>query len=236
MSGTPAVLFDLDDTLYTERDFLHSGWHAVAREAGKRGFPDAAKAYELMEKAPDAFDALNEAYPEFPVADMLDVYRNHMPDIHLKPGARHAVMQLRDAGAPVGIITDGRSISQRNKIQALGLDTIVDYIGISAETGADKHQAQPFLHAEEHFGKHRPYIYVGDNPAKDFAQANKLGWHTVMLREPAPGANVHPQNLAEVGIDKCPDFIISDIQDILRIYSKIAESSTDNQLRGFTDA
>lgn len=225
MNGTPAVLFDLDDTLFSERDFLHSGWHAVAHEAEKRGLMDIGKAYELMTKAPDAFDSLHEAYPEFSIADMLEVYRNHMPDIHLKPGVRQTVMQLRDAGAPVGIITDGRSISQRNKIQALGLDTIVDYIGISAETGADKHQAQPFLHAEEHFGKHRPYIYVGDNPAKDFAQANKLGWHTVMLRESSPGINIHPQTFAGLDTDCRPDFIINDLPGVIRIYSRIATSA-----------
>lgn len=225
MNGTPAVLFDLDDTLFSERDFLHSGWHAVACEAEKRGFMDIGKAYELMTKAPDAFDALHEAYPEFSIADMLEIYRNHMPDIHLKPGARQTVMQLRDAGAPVGIITDGRSISQRNKIKALGLDTLVDYIGISEETGADKHQAQPFLHAEEHFGKHRPYIYVGDNPAKDFAQANKLGWHTVMLRESSPGINIHPQTFAGLNADCRPDFIINDLPGVIRIYSRIATSA-----------
>lgn len=225
MNGTPAILFDLDDTLYSERDFLHSGWRAVAHEAENRGLLESAKAYELMEKALDAFDALNEACPGFPIADMLDVYRNHMPDIHLKPGVRQTVMQLRDAGAPVGIITDGRSISQRNKIKALGLDTIVDYIGISAETGADKHQAQTFLHAEEHLGKHRPYIYIGDNPAKDFEQANKLGWHTVMLRESSPGVNIHPQTFAGLEADCRPDFIINDLPEVIRIYSRIATSA-----------
>lgn len=225
MNGTPAVLFDLDDTLFSERDFLHSGWHAVAHEAEKRGLLGSAKAYELMTKAPDAFDFLHEAYPEFSIADMLEVYRNHVPDIHLKPGAWQTVMQLRDAGAPVGIITDGRSISQRNKIKALGLDTLVDYIGISAEIGADKHQAQPFLHAEEHFGKHRPYIYVGDNPAKDFAQANKLGWHTVMLRESSPGINIHPQTFAGLDTGCRPDFIINDLPGVIRIYSRIATSA-----------
>lgn len=225
MNGTPAVLFDLDDTLFSERDFLHSGWHAVAHEAEKRGLLESAKAYELMTNAPDAFDCLHEAYPEFSIADMLEIYRNHMPDIHLKPRARQTVMQLRDAGASVGIITDGRSISQRNKIKALGLDTIVDYIGISAETGADKHQAQPFLHAEEHFGKHRPYIYVGDNPAKDFAQANKLGWHTVMLRESSPGINIHPQTFADLDTGCRPDFIINDLQEVICIYSRIAASA-----------
>ncbi len=225
MNGTPAVLFDLDDTLFSERDFLHSGWHAVAHEAEKRGLLESAKAYELMTKAPDAFDALHEAYPEFSIADMLEVYRNHVPDIHLKPGAWQTVMQLRDAGAPVGIITDGRSISQRNKIKALGLDTIVDYIGISAETGADKHQARTFLHAEEHFGKHRPYIYIGDNPAKDFAQANKLGWHTVMLRESSPGINIHPQTFAGPDTDCRPDFIINDLPEVISIYSRIATSA-----------
>lgn len=222
MSATPVVLFDLDDTLYYERDYQRSGWRAVAEEAGRRGLIDAEAAYRMMCQAPDAFDALHDAFPSYSVADMLTVYRGHMPAISLRPTAREVMSRLRAEGMPLGIITDGRSAGQRNKISALGLDAVVDYIGISEEIGADKYSALPFELPMRQFGENRPYVYVGDNPAKDFLIPGAMGWHTVMLAEGKAGSNVHPQNLDEWPDDCLPEFIIEDLQELPLICSRIS--------------
>ena len=191
MTPAPVVAFDLDDTLYSEREFLHSGWRAVARAAASYGMePD--EAWRLMSTAPDAFDALHAALPQMAVAEMLHVYRTHIPDITLYPGASDVLAQLHADGCPLAIITDGRGLSQRNKLMALGLDGVADYVSISEEIGADKTSPLPFRRLMDAFPG-RQYIYVGDNPAKDFAWPNRLGWLTVMLREPHPGLNIHPQ-------------------------------------------
>lgn len=221
-AGSPAVLFDLDDTLYAERDYLASGRRAVAREAERRGLMEAGEAYALMLQAPDAFDALHEVCPAFAVAEMVQVYRRHRPELSLAPATARLLRELRAEGAATGVITDGRSLGQRLKLQALGLEPLLDYTGISEETGADKHSALPFLAARRALGEQRPYIYVGDNPAKDFARPNALGWHTVMLREPREGANIHPQRLGGLPAGYMPDFIINDLQEIRWIYSRVA--------------
>lgn len=216
-----AVLFDLDDTLYSERDYQQSGWKAVAREAEKRGKLGAEAAYSLMSGAMDAFDALHDACPGFPVSEMVDIYRTHRPDISTAPGVKSLLQFLRDAGVATGIITDGRSIGQRNKIEALGLDKQVDYISISEEIGADKLSDRPFVRAMEHFGPDFQYIYVGDNPAKDFLQPNALGWHTIMVREAKPGVNIHPQNLHVTTPLALPDIVADNIEDVKHVFSKI---------------
>ena len=149
----PIVLFDLDDTLYHERDYQHSGWRAVAAEAAIRGFLEADDAYNLMCHAPDAFDALHARCPDFPISDMVEIYRGHFPDIGLSDDVRNLLQRFRDNGYGTGIITDGRSIGQRNKIKALGLDKLVDYISISGEINADKHSDKPFVEAMRHFGE-----------------------------------------------------------------------------------
>lgn len=211
MTPTPLVAFDLDDTLYSERDFLHSGWRAVAREAERYGM-DAAEAWHVMCTADNAFDALHARLPRMSVSEMLQVYRTHIPKITLYDEVADTLRRLRADGCATAVITDGRSISQRNKIAALGLEPLVDYVGVSEETGADKTSELPFRRAMEAFPD-SSYIYVGDNPAKDFMWPNRMGWLTVMLRESRPGLNIHPQTLP-ADKERQPAHIIDRIDEL----------------------
>ena len=210
MSDT-IILFDLDDTLYAERDFLHSGWRAVAKASGI----DPAEAYALMSSADNAFDALHERVPEFAVADMLSIYRNHIPDISLPRDVAEMLGRLGELYGGTGIITDGRSITQRNKIKALGIELYFSYISISEEIGADKTCPEPFRLAMRHFGEDKRYIYVGDNIAKDFLWPNRLGWRTVMLEEPVIGRNIHSQHIKAPSAEHYPHIITGNIMNFV---------------------
>lgn len=208
----PAImLFDLDDTLYPERDFLHSGWRAVAEASGI----DPHEAYALMSSADNAFDALHERLPEFSIAEMLAVYRSHFPSITLSPGVEEALKGLRSLCEGIGIITDGRSVTQRNKINALGLEKYVDYISVSEEIGADKNSPEPFLRAMRHFGEDNLFIYAGDNIVKDFLWPNRLGWLTIMVEEPEYGRNIHNQHIKPATPEHMPNEIVGDIRNIV---------------------
>ncbi|MDE6160297.1 MAG: HAD family hydrolase [Muribaculaceae bacterium] len=200
MMSDAIILFDLDDTLYAERDFLHSGWHAVAAASGI----DPSEAYALMRSADNAFDALHERVPGFSVAEMLDIYRNHVPEISLPRGVAEMLGRLSDIYGGAGIISDGRSATQRNKIKALGIESYFSYISISEEIGADKTSPVPFRLAMRHFGEDKSYIYVGDNIAKDFLWPNRLGWRTVMLEEPVVGRNIHSQQITPPSAEHYP--------------------------------
>lgn len=213
MSRGTVVVFDLDDTLYPERDFLHSGWRAVACSSGLE--PD--RAYAVMSSADDAFDALHELVPDFSIAAMLGIYRNHIPKISLDEKVGYLLEQLRSAGVGIGIITDGRSATQRNKLSALGLERYVDYVSVSEEIGADKLTRVPFDKAMEFFGPESHFIYFGDNPAKDFLWPNRLGWHTVMLREPYPGRNIHPQDTAVLDTSFLPKVSVDTLDGVLAL-------------------
>lgn len=182
---------DLDDTLYKERDYVASGRRAVAAAVP---FPDAV-ALDVMARGADAFDALEEflrsgGTADWPVSRMVEVYRNHMPD--LKPdGALIAILdELRRRGHKVVIITDGNSARQRAKIHALGLDEAVDAVYVSDEVGGEKLSGRGFEAALAHFPCGRR-IYIGDNPAKDFYFPRRNGWDTVMLAD-SDGVNIHP--------------------------------------------
>ncbi len=200
------VAFDLDDTLFKERDYVRSGWRAVAETYASTAGMTSDELYALMSTAPDAFDALY-ALPgirraNLQIADFLSVYRHHRPSLSLPLDTEIALRRLSEKGAYLAIITDGRVITQRNKIEALGLDKIIpaSNILISEDVGADKLTPEPFRVLMSRQRADRYYM-VGDNPIKDFYHPNLLGWTSIMLRD-RNGVNVPSQSLD----DKEPDF------------------------------
>lgn len=197
------IVFDLDDTLYKESEYVDSGIRAVAVDAEKSGVMSAQDAYGLIKRAPDTasgFDRLAaesldlELSEPFDIQRMLAVYRFHTPQISLPTESRELLDYLKNEGINLGIITDGRSETQRAKIMALGLDKYIPdrNILISQEVGADKHWPTAWELMMRNNCEERQFVYVGDNPAKDFYWPNRLGWQTVMLLD-TTHRNIHPQ-------------------------------------------
>lgn len=220
MKKSLCIAFDLDDTLYKERDFVMSGRAAVARHFSSNARMSSEKLMSLMCSADNAFDALL-AIPEIKnngtqISDVLDVYRNHFPHICLSQESRDVLAEVKTMDAYIGIITDGRKTTQWNKIKALGLDAIIDgrNIIVSEDIGADKITSRPFEIMMERCPAMR-YVYIGDNPSKDFRQARRLGWITVMLLD-KDGYNVHSQDMNNLGDDYRPDFTIENIKDLTK--------------------
>jgi putative hydrolase of the HAD superfamily len=104
-------------------------------------------------------------------------YRLHRPAITLAESTIDTLNKLEQSCAGIAVLTDGRSITQRAKLAALGLSGVKAYI--SEEWGAaDKPDARRF----EEIMRRNPgcqFVYVADNPAKDFQAPNNLGWTTV---------------------------------------------------------
>lgn len=194
------IVFDLDDTLYKEIDFWHSGMKAVARAAASAA--DAPGLYARMMSAPDPLaDAITVASAEsgIPEKTLVDVYRCHRPEITLDPEAAYVLATLRDRGQRLALITDGRSRTQRAKIDALGLARFIpdSRISISEEVGDTKKSPLPFERLMSLNPSEKEWTYVGDNPEKDFFHPNRLGWDTVMLDD--NGRNIFWQSLAPGG-------------------------------------
>ena len=146
------ICFDLDDTLYKEIDYLKSAYREIAEYAAGHchGCSDpvtvlAHKAYEAMlaahHEGQNAFEELNKFLGvDLPIADYLYIYRNHKPKIALSGDVLRTLDALKAGGIRIGLITDGRSVQQRNKIEALGLGRWIEYadIVISEEFGSEK--------------------------------------------------------------------------------------------------
>ncbi|CAM2066569.1 HAD family hydrolase [Sulfidibacter corallicola] len=185
------LVFDLDDTLYPERDFVKSGFGAVdAWLHEHRGGPDFFEpAWRLFERGErgtifnQVLDARGVDYDRAFIRQLVEVYRSHRPDIQLHPDGAAALERLGRTHV-LGLITDGFLETQRNKVAALGIEPVFRCIVYSDEGGREawKPSQIPYrriMDGCEVTGER--CIYVGDNPTKDFVTAKKLGWLTIQI-------------------------------------------------------
>ena len=172
------VIFDLDDTLYNEKQYVRSGFRAVAAHLGRNDAEE--KLWQWFENGQAAIDRyLAEiGQPEQKEA-CLRVYREHMPQITLNDGVLEQISQLKSEGMKLGIITDGRPNGQWNKIRALGLDKLVDDIIVTDELGGEQFRKPcdiAFRIMQRRWKiPFEQMMYVADNMSKDFAAPRQLG-------------------------------------------------------------
>ncbi len=177
MGPVKGIIFDLDDTLYSEKEYVRSGYKAVSDYLGG-GFEDKLWQYFEEGKA-----AISELVKEIGRADeeknCIEIYRSHKPDIHLNEGAYELITALIKDGYKVGIITDGRPEGQRNKIEAMGLDKLISDIIVTDELGGVQFRKPCDISFRIMMTKWRlnpaDIVYIGDNPTKDFQAARQLG-------------------------------------------------------------
>ena len=189
------VAFDLDDTLYLERDYVRSGFRAVAEDAAGETSVSADEAFRFLWNGflagvrGSSFNDLLTEYPDIAarrgVPDLVRVYREHRPTISYLPGAEALLRELQRLGVPMAVITDGPLASQAAKAEALGVARYADPVVLTDAWGQSfwKPHVRAFEHVSERFAlPHDRLVYVGDNPLKDFHAPTALGWRSVRLR------------------------------------------------------
>lgn len=177
------VIFDLDDTLCLETDYVKSGFRAIADDFCDKRLAD--KLWQLFEQSKSNVYQ-RAGFSEIECERAIDVYRNHKPTLELSKEARSVLEKLGQDGYKLGIITDGRPNGQRAKIEALCLEKLVDKIIVTDELGGIEYRKpnpKAFELMREHFGiEYGEMVYVGDNPAKDFIAPQKLGMKSVYYK------------------------------------------------------
>lgn len=184
------IVFDLDDTLVKEIDYLKSAFRAIATQLD----PDNETLFDEMfgwyQAKQDVFGNLENRYEKAVKDELKHFYRNHFPDFNPLSESRDLLIELKNDGHYLGLVTDGFSVTQRNKIRALDIGYLFDLIVVSEEFGSEKPDERNFAVFSQ-FGTQR-YFYISDNVKKDFIAPNKLGWTTVCLLD--DGTNIHTQD------------------------------------------
>jgi putative hydrolase of the HAD superfamily len=207
---TKTIVFDLDDTLIHEIEYLKSAFLEISEIVDI----DNKKLFDIMlewyEKKENVFENIIKLYPKITVEKLKQSYRNHFPQLDSKFKNRELLLQLKKSGYKLGLISDGYSITQRSKIKAMNIESIFDLIVISEEFGSEKPNENNFI--TFHQFQTDEYFYVGDNTKKDFIAANNLGWTTICLLN--NGKNIHPQNF-NLDLVYLPKISIKSLDDLI---------------------
>lgn len=167
ISNIDAVIFDLDDTLYSELDYVISGFKKISEDNYE----------ELITAFNEGLQAIDAIFPKEKESKLKE-YREHNPNINLYPGVMEMLIRIKESGKKLGLITDGRPSGQKNKIKALGIDTVFDEIIITDELGGIECR-KPCIKAYEIMKQkldvdYKKMVYIGDNMQKDFFACKKL--------------------------------------------------------------
>ena len=187
----PVLVFDLDDTLYPELSYVHSGFRAVAAFLGPlldvpaETLAAGMIAEEAVLGRGQVFDNVLRQYGRWSkalVAACLRAYRQHQPTLALFPDAERCL--ARFANWPLYLVTDGHKEVQARKVAALPLAGRVRYAYLTNRYG--RHRAKPDPHVFQLICRREDVppgqvIYVGDNPRKDFVGIKPLVFHTVRI-------------------------------------------------------
>lgn len=194
-----AVLWDLDDTLYSRVNAARQTFYGMFREIF---YPD--KSEEWIAQAVDfmmsqarrndmvrneAFLALLEKYPAcrpYIRSQCLNYYYEHISDFAEPfPEQMDVIKKLRQAGVKTALVTNvssERIDSQKKKIAVLGIESLFDCIVLSGELGIQKPDRRIFDHTAKLLGvTNEECVFVGDDPDSDISGALNAGMEAVWL-------------------------------------------------------
>jgi putative hydrolase of the HAD superfamily len=206
---TKTIVFDLDDTLVKEIDYLKSAFLEIACFLDSNNKLLFEEMFQWYQNKENVFNNLEKLYVKADKQLLLRIYHNHFPNFNSNTEIKQILINLKNKGYFLGLLTDGYSITQRNKIKALAIDNLFDLIVISEEFGSEK----PNLKNYEIFHQFNTeeYYYIGDNVSKDFITPNKLCWKTICLLD--DGENIHKQDFKRESI-YLPSIIIKKISEL----------------------
>ena len=178
------VIFDLDDTLYNEVDYVKSGYKKISDL-----FPSIKNMYEqlwnVFLNGGKAIDVVLNDNNLIKYKDKcIDIYRNQIPNIKIDKKVLNLLNEIKPK--KLGMITDGRPEGQKAKIKALNIEELFDYIIITDELGGIEYRKpneKAFVLMKEFFNcDYNKMVYIGDNIKKDFIAPNKLGMKSIHFK------------------------------------------------------
>lgn len=202
-----AVVFDLDDTLFPELDYVYSGFRSVSYWVEATLGIDSEQAYAEFirifntdrKRVFDIWLGVHGLPPHFK-HQMIHVYRNHRPDIRPYDDAVSILRALRERGYLIGLVSDGFLAVQETKFRALDIEAYFDSVVFSDAYGrsAWKPSLFPFSRVLRELDiKPSEAVYVADNPQKDFIAPNLMGMRSVRIVRP-DGLYAHLKPAGEI--------------------------------------
>ncbi|MFW3345780.1 HAD family hydrolase [Aliarcobacter butzleri] len=189
------IIFDLDDTLYDEIDFVKSGFKEVSKYFSQKYNFEYEIFYQLLFKNLEkfgrgkVFDKVLKyfnIYSKKNILKAVSIYRTHKPSINLPQNSIYILNYFNKINIPIYIVTDGNKIVQNNKIEALKLRKYIKKDFITHRYGIK--YAKPSTYCFLKIAKLEKIdlgkiAYIADNPNKDFINIKKLGFRTIRIKQ-----------------------------------------------------
>ena len=177
------IVFDLDDTLYDEIEFVKSGFREIASYLKNERYFEFMMQVFKDEGSGKIFDKLIERFKlSVDVKKLIDIYRFHKPNIALSADSLKLLEFSKDF--KTALISDGHYIMQKNKFDSLNLDKFIQYPIFTDFFHTKKPDQKPYKMVMEKFRDEKKFIYISDNPKKDFKAPKELGWIGIRYKNP----------------------------------------------------
>lgn len=220
------VIFDLDDTLISEMEYVHSGFRAVAEYLEQTYGLDGVfeNLIRLMKEDKKLvfnrlLDAKKIPYSANEMAKIVERYKMHEPKISFFPDVLPTIDFLKLHNIKCAVLTDGSFLTQKLKIKAVDGENIFEEILYTDQLGREywKPSSKGFEILKEKFQvDYEEILYVGDNPQKDFFISKIYPVHTVrIMRE---GALYENEEYLE-GIQE--EYRIKDFRELVDILQEL---------------
>ncbi|MBM6751747.1 HAD family hydrolase [Mediterraneibacter glycyrrhizinilyticus] len=198
-----AVLFDVDDTLYDQTvpfkeaysEYFGAGAavpadviYPVTRKYSDRVYSRAMAGEITMEemyiyRVQKAFGEFDISITDKEALDFQKIYAGRQRHIHMSP-LMERILSFCSEKAELGIITNGPSAHQWNKVKSLRAERWVPHenIFVSADVGAEKPERKIFDCAKRGMGLEDTEVwFVGDAYPLDVVGALNAGWNAVWM-------------------------------------------------------
>ena len=188
-----AVLFDFDDTLVDTTEALirlDKHWYDTLPRQNR---PETEEEFiaRMFEPLPEPFN-LWDFYVRMlaiwpgsfdSVEAALEAHSRAVPNmVSLDVRTAHMLADVRSAGVPVGVVTNGPTDMQWAKVRNSGVADLVDAVVVSEEFGVNKPHPSIFNHALGLIGGNPlETLFVGDNPEADIVGAGDVGMQTAWM-------------------------------------------------------
>lgn len=223
---TEAVYFDLDGTLFDDRQYIRGGLeHAgkgLAAETGTDLTDEFIDAYFEREIRESTFDTVlrEHGQPLDLVPMLVKAYHDNSANLSPFNGVR-ATLDALEVEHRLGLITGGTN--GQEKLERLKLDKYFETVFVGPKYGASKRDPEIFEAALNALAvSANDAVYVGDRPPLDFPQPNQLGMETVRVRT-GRFADADATGIAR------PEYTIETLSGLPTVLDKIESVSTTEQ-------
>lgn len=222
-----AVFLDIDDTIYNTSEFAKLARRAALSAMIDAGLPLSHEdAYKLLreiikEKGSNYNKHLNvltkrvfgEEKPLLIAIGMITYHNVKFALLRLFPNTMPTLIDLKSKGYKLGVISNGLTIKQYEKLVRLGLHHFFDFVITSEEAGVEKPDTAIYELAMKRMGcDPENSVMIGNNFKDDIMGAIDAGMSAIYL---TPGlTKLEREEIEERGIDLD---IVSDIGDVRKI-------------------